>query len=256
MKRYSWTTLALALLLAGCATPPRDTLYQTSTIDALLAGVYDGDLACGRLLKHGDFGIGTFDKLDGEMILLDGTVYQVKADGRVHRPSPATLTPFAAVCRFTPEQTVPIGAAMDLNQVEAAIDQALVQSNHFQAIRITGRFKTVKTRSVPAQAKPYRPLKEVTANQPVFPMESIEGTIVGFRCPPYVAGLNVPGYHLHFISADRTRGGHVLAFEMEPGAVHIDTLNQFFLRLPEQGSAFSAIDLAKDREAELKTVEK
>ena len=113
----------------------------------------------------------------------------------------------------------------------------------------------MRTRSVPAQKRPYPPLKEVTSNQPEFDMDNVFGTIVGFRCPLYVNGINVPGYHLHFINGDRTRGGHVLSFEMINGKCEVDVLDQFFLRLPDTKD-FAAVDLSKDRNKELKDVER
>lgn len=256
MRKIIPLLLGLTILLSGCATVPRDTLYQTSTIDALLAGVYDGDLTCRQLLKHGDFGVGTFDRLEGEMIVLDGKLYQVRADGRVYKPNLETTTPFAAVCRFSPEKRMALDSPADFQAVQALLDQLAPNKNLFCAIRITGKFKTMKTRSVPGQTRPYRPLKEVTARQPEFNMESVDGTILGFRCPPFVTGVNVPGYHLHFISADRTRGGHILGFELEKGVCEIDLLNRFFMRLPEGGSDFAKTDLSKDRSLDLHAVEK
>jgi acetolactate decarboxylase len=245
-----------AVLLGGCATVPRDTLYQTSTIDALLAGVYDGDLACRELLRHGDFGIGTFDRLDGEMIVLDGTVRRIRSDGRAEIPNLGTTTPFAAVCRFTPERTLLLDAPLDLAGLARRLDLAAPNSNRFCAIRVEGLFRVMKTRSVPAQEKPYPPLKAVTAHQPEFTMTNVAGTVLGFRCPPFVAGVNVPGYHLHFLSADQTRGGHILAFELERGTAALDLLDALFLRLPADGTGFAGADLAKDRSGELKSVEK
>jgi len=101
MKRFFFLAVWLCLLVSGCVTPARDTVFQASTIDALLAGVYEGDISCRRLLKHGDFGIGTFDGLDGEMVLLDGNMYQIKADGKVYEPNLSVKTPFATICQFS-----------------------------------------------------------------------------------------------------------------------------------------------------------
>jgi acetolactate decarboxylase len=247
--------LGLLILVSGCGTPARDTLFQTSTIDALLAGVYNGDLSCGQLLKHGDFGIGTFDRVDGEMVVLEGTIYQIKGDGKVYKPDPNCTTPFATICHFNPEKTISINTNTDYKRLEMLIDTAVPNKNLFYAIRITGQFSSINTRSVPAQNKPYLPLKEVTSNQPEFDMNNVFGTIVGFRCPPYVNGINVPGYHFHFINGERTRGGHVLGFEIIDGRCDIDILEQFFLRLPDTKD-FAETDLSRDRNKELKDVER
>lgn len=248
--------LALILILVlGCGTPARNTLFQTSTIDALLLGVYDGDITCRHLLKHGDFGIGTFDRLDGEMVILDGTIYQIKADGKVYKPDPNSKTPFATTCHFNPEKIISINTSMDYKGLEKQIDAAAPNRNHFCAIKVTGQFRSMRTRSVPAQERPYPPLKEVTGNQPEFEINNVFGTIVGFRCPPYVKGINVPGYHLHFISKDRTQGGHVLGFQITNGQCEIHILNKYFLMLPGNKD-FAEADLSRDQDKDLIDVEK
>lgn len=255
-KLIYFSAIVLLVLFAGCSSIPTDTVYQTSTIDALLAGVYDGDLTLKQVLEHGGFGIGTFDHLDGEMILLDGTVYQVKADGKVYTPAKTMKTPFATVCRFSKDGASVIDAGTDFDSLMALIDKQAPNKNLFYAIKITGEFRYMKTRSVPGQKKPYPPLKEITKNQPVFEMDNISGTIVGFRCPPYVKGINVPGYHLHFISEDRKQGGHILAFKTSDTRLELDMLDQYFLKLPSNAEDFALTDLSKDRAKDLEKVEK
>lgn len=253
-----WKQIAgagLCLGMLGCACPSRNALYQVSTIDALLAGVYDGDLPLADLRRHGDFGIGTYDRLDGEMVLLDGEFHQVKADGKVVPPDPEGETPFAAVCFFRPEMDFAIPEGTGMEGLEKCVDREAPNPNQFCAIRVEGHFKTMRTRSVPPQKRPFPPLKAVAATQPVFDMENVAGTIVGFRCPPYVAGVNVPGYHLHFLSQDGSRGGHVLAFEMVAGTTRVDVLDRFTVQLPGTED-FAAVDLARDRQQDLKGVEK
>lgn len=255
MRRLLVFTMTLCLAVSGCMTAYRNTVFQTSTIDALLAGVYDGDMSCRDLLKHGDFGIGTFDHLDGEMVLLDGRLYQVKADGRIYRPEPSLKTPFATVCRFEADERMALLSGSTFESIKEVIDTHAPNRNLFYAVKITGTFKRMKTRSVPAQQKPYPPLKEVTRNQPEFDMCDTAGTIVGFRCPAYVKGINVPGYHLHYISNDHTRGGHVLSFEIKQATGEIDELNRYFLALPADTGAFGETDLSQDRSSDLKKVE-
>ncbi len=257
MKTLSIRILLITLLFsAGCATTSTDTVTQTSTIDALLAGVYDGTISCGELLGYGNFGIGTFDRLDGEMIVLDGKVYQVKADGLVYTPSPVLLTPFASVCYFAPEDRFGIEGPADYPAVRETIDKAVPNQNLFCAVKIEGKFGKMKTRSVPAQSKPYPPLAEVTKDQPVFELEDARGTIVGFRCPPFVEGINVPGYHFHFLSDDRTAGGHVLEFTLDEGECEVDVCNRYLLILPEGGEGLAGLDLSRDRSEELEAVER
>jgi acetolactate decarboxylase len=143
MMRTFVPLLGLCFLLSGCAAPPKGAVFQTSTIDALLIGAYDGELSCRRLLRYGDLGIGTFDGLDGEMVLLDGIVYQIKADGNVYRPDLSLRTPFATTCFFKPKTTFAIGAGAGANveELERLIDRAAPNRNLFCAIKVTGRFK-------------------------------------------------------------------------------------------------------------------
>lgn len=247
--------IGLGLWAAGCASPARNTVYQVSTIDALMAGVYDGDVTLRELRRHGDQGLGTYENLDGEMVLLDGEFHQVKADGRVYKPDLDGETPFAAVCAFRPEKAFAVPEGADLAGLAALIDREAPNQNQFCAFRVEGQFKTMRTRSVPAQRRPFPPLKAVAASQPVFDMENVAGTLLGFRCPPYAAGVNVPGYHLHFISRDRARGGHVLAFELVTGTAQVDMLDRFVMQLPGTED-FAGADLARDRQQDLHAVEK
>lgn len=258
MKRYAALLFVGSVLLtAACSSlPPRDTITQTSTIDALLAGAYDGSMTCDDLLLHGDLGIGTFDRLDGEMVLAGGRIYQVKADGKVYTPDKTLTTPFAAVCAFSPDRKVAFDQGSDYAAVQRALDEAVPNPNLFCAVSIRGIFSRMHTRSVPAQEKPYPPLAEVTSNQPEFHLQDIPGQIVGFRCPVWVKGINVPGYHLHFISDDRTVGGHILGFEMAEGRGAVDICHRLLLILPGGDEMFGAADLTRDRAGELEAVEK
>lgn len=243
------------LLASGCRTVPTGGVTQISVIDALLAGCYDGTLTLKELSGYGDFGIGTFDRLDGEMVFVDGNFYQIKADGRVYVPAPSLTTPFASVSWFEPEKSFSVQTETDDKAFQEIIDSRLDNPNLFIAIRAQGRFSFIKTRSVPAQEKPYPPLAEVAAAQPVFTRENITGQLVGYRCPYYVRAINVPDYHLHFISDDKDFGGHVLAFTMQHGTIEIDTYHEFQMILPETG-CFAEIDFGIDRGDELEQVER
>jgi acetolactate decarboxylase len=255
-KQILYVLLTFALAFSGCAVPAKNTAVQVSTIDALLAGVYDGAVAYDQLLKDSNFGIGTFDGLDGEMVLFDGHLYQVRADGHVYHPDITTHTPFATVCRFVPDKTVPVDEGTTFESLKTFLDAQAPNQNLFYAIKLTGTFKQMKTRSVPGQQKPYPPLKVVTSNQPEFEMTNIAGTVVGFRCPPYVKGINVPGYHLHFISKDETQGGHILSFEVAEATCDVDLLDRYYLILPGDTEGFAETDLSRDRSRELEEVER
>ncbi len=250
----------LVLFFAAAAFVPgpalcSEALYQVSVIDALLAGDYDGDVSIGELKIHGDFGLGTFNGLDGEMVVLDGTVYKVGYDGKVLAMADDELTPFAAVVKFQPENSLKLGSVADFKALKDKVDASLETENLFYAVRVHGRFKSVKTRSVPRQQKPYPPLAQVVKKQAVFQFQDIEGTLVGMRCPVFVKGVNVPGWHWHFISDDRKSGGHVLECSFDGLTAEIDSKNGFVMVLPETESYYG-LDFSGDRSKELHKVEK
>jgi acetolactate decarboxylase len=211
---------------------PHHTLFQTSTIEALLEGNYDGDVSFAELEDRGDFGLGTLDALDGEMVALDGDFYQVKADGRAYPIGGRTRTPFAVVTFFEPGLSRTLSAPVDLAGLCAQVDRLVGGRATCCAVRVDGRFERVKTRSVPRQRKPYPPLVEVVENQPTFELRDVSGTLVGFRFPDHARGLNVTGYHFHVITDDRSAGGHVLACRLTGGELRVDREADLRLELP------------------------
>jgi acetolactate decarboxylase len=221
----------------------------------LLAGVYDGEVAFGDLMRQGDFGIGTFDALGGEMIALDGHAYDVRFDGRVVPVDPARRTPFAAVLFFDRDRTTPPLSVTNLAQFAAVLDAHLAATNQPCALRLDGVFDYVRTRSVPPQHRPYPPLAEVARSQAVFEFRNVRGTLIGFRCPAWMKGVNVPGYHLHFLTADHIGGGHVLDLAFADVPAGLDTCHRVTVELPRAGD-FGAVNLGQDRSRELQQVEK
>src|SRR5919199_2773287 len=186
------------------------TLFQTSTIDALLDGNYEGDISFSELERQGDFGLGTFDALNGEMVALDGAFYQVRADGRAYEVDERLKTPFAVVTFFEPDLRLLLDGPMGYADLCTCLDRIVGDANVCHAVRVDGLFRYVKTRRVPRQRKPSPPLVEVVRHQPIFELRDIRGSLVGFRFPDYAQGLNVPGYHFHFVTEDRRAGGHLL----------------------------------------------
>jgi acetolactate decarboxylase len=221
-------------------------IFQTSTINALLEGVYDGEVTYGELRQHGDFGLGTFNGLDGEMIALDGEFYQVRSDGQARPVEDGQKTPFAVVQFFQPEFEQSLDDELDYNQLQEELHKHHQSVNFFYAVRVDGFFSYMKTRSVPRQQQPYPALVEVAREQPVFEFNDVEGTLAGFRFPDYAAGMNVPGYHLHFITRDRKAGGHVLDLRLKKGNLFVEHTANFHMELPEAG-AFLEADLGKDQ---------
>ena len=237
MKRLFIALLAgiLCTALSGCPVFKHgDRIFQYSTLGALSAGVYEGTLPLCTLSQKGDFGIGTFNPLDGEMIFLDGVIYQARVDGTVATPGGATLSPYAIVHKFDADATFTVDAGLDYTALKETLDTHLESRNLFHAFRIDGVFPSIRVRSVPAQVRPFPPLADVVANQQqVFDLTDIEGTMVGYWCPAYIGGFNVAAYHLHFISKDRQHGGHVLEVQTGDATVEMDALHDYRVVLPD-----------------------
>ncbi|HUH72558.1 MAG TPA: acetolactate decarboxylase [Mycobacterium sp.] len=217
-----------------------DEVYQFSTISALLEGVYDGDVTIADILRHGDFGLGTFNHLDGEMVILDGVCYRLRADGTAGRAAPTDRTPFAAVTWFHSDFEIAIQTRTQRAEVIGAIDRQIKSANLIYAIRITGHFSELHTRTVMAQKAPYPPLTQATEEQAETIFTDTSGTVVGFRTPDFEQGISVAGYHLHFLNSDRTGGGHVLDFSLEHGKVAVSGASQLHLSLPTSGAFLGA----------------
>jgi acetolactate decarboxylase len=214
-------------------------LFQASTIGALLDGGYDGDLSFAELAEQGDLGLGTLNGLDGEMVAVDGRFFRADVDGRINEVDPSERTPFAVVTEFEPSIEATLGEGLDHAALLAALDELAPEASGVTcAIRLDGRFELVRARSVPRQSPPYRPLGEVVADQHVFELAEVEGTMLGFRFPAWVEGIEVAGYHLHFIDSARGRGGHVLGSRSSGLRARLDPSSDLHVELPP------AVDLA------------
>jgi acetolactate decarboxylase len=207
-------------------------LFQASTIGALLDGSYDGDLRIAELAERGNLGVGTLNALDGELIVLGGSFLRADIEGVLHPVGPDERTPFAVVTRFEPSVGFGLDGPLTHDELLAAVDVRLPDGSPSCAVRVDGEFRGVRARSVPRQTPPYRPLAEVVADQREFELGRVEGTMVGFRFPDYAEGIEVGGYHLHFATADRTRGGHVLDSRAGPVRVQLDPSYDLHVELP------------------------
>lgn len=240
-------SLGLTLGLAG------HSMYQVSTTSALVKGVFGGAVTVADLSTHGDFGIGTFDRLDGELVMLEGICYHVGGGGAVSVAPPDRTVPFAVLAWFEADSTASIADVDSLAGLEHALNAERPSENAFAGIRVDGRFESLSLRAACAAA-PGENLVEATAHQSEFMEGGVNGTLVGFWAPTYGRSVNVPGYHFHFLSNDRTIGGHVLDVSGASmfASLHIET--DIHLALPETAEFLEA-DLGGDPSHDLSVAE-
>jgi acetolactate decarboxylase len=233
----------------------KDVLMQVSTLQALQEGYYDGVVRLNDMKVSGDIGIGTFNALDGELIKLDGVFYQVKADGNIYIVSKDESSPFIMTTSFESDKKIYVENIGSLKEFQDYLVNLLPSKNIIYAFKITVSLKYVKTRSVPKQDKPYPRLVEVVKNQPTFENSNVKGVIVGFWIPDYLKGVNMSGFHFHFITDDKKFGGHLLECNIEKAIINMDYTYGFNMILPEK-SGFFNIDLSGDKSNELQKIEK
>jgi acetolactate decarboxylase len=235
--------------LARYLEKPIHTVFQVSTSGALVAGVYEREVSVQAILEHGNFGLGTFANLDGEMVVVDGRVYQVKGSGEVLEARADAGAPFAVVTWFEPDTDVSISPIGSFNDLQARCDGFRQSGNIFYALRLDGFFKRVRTRAV----KPLEPgtrLIDAAKAQSEFNFADIEGTLVGLWSPGFSSAFSVAGYHFHFLSADRQHGGHLLDVAADALRLRVEALTDFHLALPES-EAFLKADLSRNTAQEL-----
>ena len=225
-----------------------DVVYQVALLQSLAQGYYDGIVTVGELKKHGDIGIGTFEGVNGEMIVLDGTVYQAVADGSIVVPSDEETVPFSNVTFFDVDETLQLSDIPDMAKLQETMNSVVndLGANCFYMVKIEGEFDSIKVRSEYKQEKPYRALDEALAeDQTEFDYEDIRGTMVGLYCPDYMGDLNSVGWHFHFINEDRTRGGHVLQVSVKEAEAAFDLTDGFEMTLSRE-ALFQSMELSKD----------
>lgn len=241
MKAIGFYSLIISSLIClfGCGNKNNsvvlkpDSVFQYSTLSALLEGVYDGELTVGELKKHGNYGIGTFNALDGEMVLYEGECYKVTSDSKVVKVNDSEKTPFAAVCNFIPDTIIKIIHPLNFKEIKRYIDSVMPSGNLLYAYKISGSFDSIVIRSVPKQHKPYVRLIEAYKAQGVYTFTHVDGILFGYKFPHYLKDVNMDDYHLHFLAADKTKGGHLLNCRILNGEVAVASIRSFQLQLPD-----------------------
>lgn len=242
MKRSASFLVAILSLVTILNCKPacgeQDVLFQTSMLIALDKGVAEGGVTIEDLKRRGDFGIGTLNAYEGELIVLDGDCFIIRVDGLAYLLDDAKQTPFAMMTSFVPDKTTEFDETEGYAQLKSKLDEVLPTKNIFYAIKIQGAFSYVRARSYPKQRKPYPTLSKLFENQRYFEFKDVKGTLVGFCCPSFVKGINVPGYHFHFLTEDRRAGGHLVECDIKAVEVEIDDIPAFHLALPESDDFF------------------
>ncbi|MCX6240085.1 MAG: acetolactate decarboxylase [Bacteroidia bacterium] len=210
-----------------------NSVFQYSTLSALLEGVYDGEMTIGELKKHGNYGIGTFNALDGELVLYEGECYKVTSDSKVVKVSDSEKTPFAAVCTFVPDTVIHIDRALKLKELELYVDSVVPSNNLLYAYKISGSFDSIVIRSVPKQEKPYKRLIEAYKAQGIYTFTHQDGILFGYKFPKYLKDVNMDNYHLHYLSTDKSKGGHLLNCILSRGKVSVAYIRYYSLQLPD-----------------------
>ncbi|KAG5659684.1 hypothetical protein KAF25_002243 [Fusarium avenaceum] len=230
---------------------PPNQLFQYSVVSALMDGVAETGITISDFLKHGDHGLGTFRHMVGEMIILDGTIYEMKVDGSVTALDDTACAeqtaPFAMITQFQPTTTAKKQTPSKESLTETLSQLLPGTKNHYVAFRVEGTFKAVTVRTVGGQETPGESLAELGKRQASHSFNDIKGTIIGFRSPAFMQGISVAGDHLHFLAANRKSGGHVLSIEgdgdLEISAAAITAVN---LQLPNGDEAYNQAKLARD----------
>ena len=230
-----------------------NSIFQYSTLSALLEGVYDGEMTIGELKKHGDYGIGTFNALDGEMILYDGKCYKVSSDSKVTKVSDSATTPFAAICSFVPDTVIRIDRVLKFNQLKQYIDSVVPSTNLLYAYKISGSFDSIIIRSVPKQEKPYKRLIEAYKMQGVYTFTQQEGILFGYKFPKYLKDVNMDDFHLHFLSSDKSRGGHLLNCTFSIVYVSVAYIRNYQIQLPD--NVYFNTSILTNKKSELINIE-
>lgn len=233
-------------------------MYQVSTLQALTKGDFYSNCTIDRLLQKGNLGLGTFKDVDGEMIILDGICYRAKADGTVSVANADDSTPFASVTFFKPDLSLDVNEVLNFSHLQQQL-YALIKpegENYLYACRIDGHFTKVLARSEINQPEPYIPFAQVLATgQREFEFQNVGGSLVGVYFPKYMNGLNMSGWHIHFISDDRTMGGHVFDCVLNDGIFKIGKLKSFELMIPDT-EYFHSLKLEEVTTMDIEEVEK
>ena len=242
----------------SAVTEKHPAMYQVSTLQALSLGYTCPVVTVEELLRHGDTGLGTFEDAGGEMIVLDGRCWRADGTGAVSEAPPETGVPFASVSELAGGVRFESEAMPDLASLRTVLDLKIEEGfglNSMHMVRIDGEFEKICARSESPYRSHHVHLKDILQKtQKDFFFSEITGSLICVYFPDYMDGINAPGWHLHFISGDKTRGGHVFDLEMNEGAVIVNKISRIEIQLPCT-PAFDTYSLKEASQDESKQVE-
>lgn len=252
MKKTVYGLMIILIVIIGlsCSLPEQKTeeccsssccqedeyVFQYSLLAALNDKIYVGDFPVKKLKEHGDLGLGTFNYLSGEMVVLDGTVYKVLPEGKIVEADNEEMTPFAVVTKFNVDKSVTLNDVPDFATLREKLEENLISDNLFYALKIKGEFEKVKCGGVPKQTRPFKKrLMDLLSppNRPIYETENISGTLIGIWSPAYMIDINMPGPHLHFIADDKSIGGHCIEVSIKKAEAGIDIIRGYQIKLAE-----------------------
>ena len=261
MKKFISAALMSFIVATSTSTSfaapvKNETINQVALLQSLALGYFDGSITVKKLKTLGDTGIGTFDGLNGEMIVLDGVVYRANADCKINVVDDAETVPFSNVTFFDNDFSLKLKNIADKSELENKLNEIVAKygENSFYMIKIEANFNKILVRSENGQQKPYPTLVKALENQTEIERENISGTIVGLYCPHFMSSLNNVGWHFHFISSDKKFGGHVLQMNIKSGKVQFDKTDNFSMYLPEKNN-FQNLNLANDMREDIRRAE-
>ena len=262
MKKLLTATLLAGTLLFNTASAvpapaqDRETIYQVALLQSLAMGYFDGSITVKDLKTHGDTGIGTFEGLDGEMIVLDGVVYRANRDLKINVMGDKETVPFSNVTFFEKDFSVKLADVADKESFEKILNEHVDKHgrNSFYVIKVSGTFNEILIRSEAGAKEPYPTLVEALKTQKEITPKNISGTLVGLYCPDFMSSLNSTGWHFHFISADKKIGGHVLDLNLKSGEIQFDKTDSFEMDLPKKEN-FHALNFKQDMKEDIRKAE-
>lgn len=257
MKKITLLLIVLLISAMLITAEGEKTITQTSTVNAVLKGLYDGEMTFGELKKYGDFGLGYFHKMGGEVVALDGVFYRIKSDGLTEVIKDDGTTPFFTITTFVANTDNFTNRKFDYDGLKQYLRNMMPREKSFYAIKITGIFDNLGARTFLSQAKPYANVKQVIDTQTEIKYTNTEGTLIGFYTPEFLEGIGIPGFHFHYLSKDKTRGGHVRTLNVNSVTIEFIEILNFQIVLPKNKDYQDAnLNMTKSMKRDLQKFEK